>query len=560
MDFTNLEILTKEIELQKRIIKQSFPSKDNRFSILELTRCWDNIFVLVVFLMNKSDEEYKSKNDLFEFISNGFFGALNLFYNDSVNRDGCPLHVSNQESIYWANRVLINMGHIGHFTKLLELYKQKVFSIEQKKDSFYFKNLTPNPGREALGANDFYFWQMNKLFHKDVNQRLLELKPTIEQQLFDEVEIWNGDFIKYGCTPELDEFYELSANEYSQRMHSYDAFPNYVKFGNLYFSDILEIVKALIGYTLKHKDHCLALLKKSNYSINPWNIYPMPYLLQDIAYSISIHKNLVCEHVLEILKAITLTEKNISFLGNAPGDSAPPLIKIGKNHVLQSIGGCLSNPFSYMVRALKYHFEKDYFKAVNEREKVFQQELYDLFESDSIYKSCKNINIRANGKLLTDIDALLFDDVNKRLVIIQLKWMDDFSTSMSKRFSMAKNFYDSSIKWIDKMESWIKTNGIDNLMEYLDNVKSIRTIEVENIELLILGRNFSHFSDKMEDKRAIWCSWYRLLKIVTEDPLLKTDLTKLLNSLRTNSIQNESIPVNEEMNLQIGKYKILISI
>lgn len=259
-----IQQLSYAIKQEEDKIRNSSKTEDKRFPVIELTRAIDNatIFNYLTQIQNLSTPKDET---IYQFIATGFFEALKLFIDDSIKKSGFPLYASSKKEIEWANSVLINTGHIGYAKRLILLTEQGLLSVSKLGNRFIFVNQTANPGREALGVEDFLWWQEHVQLSDSDTKRMLELKPIIEKQLFDEVEVWKDHFIKYRCTEELDEFYELSGKAHRIKFHSNDSFPNDSKFGDLNFGQIISIMEAIIGYSIKHKDHCLALLKKTNY-------------------------------------------------------------------------------------------------------------------------------------------------------------------------------------------------------------------------------------------------------------------------------------------------------
>jgi hypothetical protein len=553
-----LNDLLNEIDIQYEKISNSFDI-DKRIAILELTRCLDHGFVYTRSMLKTENKESRNAREIYGFISVGFAACLKLFYDDSIKQLGCPFYPSNKEMIDWANSCLINSGHIAYTLRFIELSKQGLFSVVKDGENYKFSNTTIFPGLEQKSTEDFYWWQSQNALSEQEEIKLSTLKPKVEEDLFRETEIWNTFFIKYGCTANLDEYYELLGRHESRVMVGYDSFPDDAIFNGLFFREIKMIVEALIGYTLKHRDHCFTLLKKSNYTLNPWNHYTLPDLLTDLIESIVIHKHLPREKVVDFLNILTLDEKSIDRLAKIQGGAPPLLIKISSSHILKSMAGCLVNPFSFLTEALKSSYEKDYFNAVNYREAVFKNQLYSLFEASSIHKCDTNINLKNGNEYITDIDALLYDETNEFLLVVQLKWLDSFGGSMKMRSSMSKNFYSSSIKWVRNVIEWVNLNGE---IELLKRIKSINAQKknVKHLRLIVLGRNFSHFSDIQEEKNAIWVSWYTLQKAITTNPELKNDLFELANYLEKNSLEKGDFIIDDEQVLHVGKYTVTITI
>ncbi|WP_103068274.1 hypothetical protein [Aquimarina sediminis] len=561
------EIYIKEIrskiEQEKLKIRKTFSFDDSRIAMLELTRSIDSAFVYIYFLLPREDKEYENAYIVFSYISAGFYNSLKTFIDKSINKSGYPLFVSDSNGVKWANDTNIRFGHIGYIEKYIELANQQLFSINKiNANDYKFTNLFPSPNREQLVVEDFNWWQNQISFSEKDLTRLKYLKPIVEKQVFEKVSIWKEHFIRYDSTSELDEHYEIVGRLFRRRMTGSDSFPLDAKFGLLSFGEIIMIIEAIIGYSLKHKDHCLALLRKTNYTINPWNLYPLDERIDDLAYSISIHKKLDYKKVFSFLVKLSIDEKDVDKLGDSAGNAPPPLIRISKEFILKSLAGILNNPFAYLTRSLKFNYERDYFNAVNHREKVFKDDLYKLLDAKNLISISRNINLKLNGKLITDIDALIYDINSKTILLVQLKWLDDFGASMKMRYSMSKNFYSSSIKWIDKVESWLKEREIFELIK--NDIKGINQNDIKNIELLILGRNFSHFSDQKEDNRASWCSWYTLIKLVTENSNYKKDIKLLTRKIKENNLKydknlsKEEIDSIEDEILQVQKSKISI--
>jgi len=561
------EILINEIkskiENEKIKLCKTFSHQDYRIAIIELTRSVDSAFVFLYFILKKEDEEFQNAYKVFSYVSAGFYNSLKIFIDNSIYKSGYPSFVSDSNGIKWANQININLGHIGYIEKYLELARQGFFTIKKTNSKDYkLTSLFPFPNREQLVVKDFNWWQDQISFPEEDIQRLEYLKPIVEKQIFEKVSIWREYFIKYDSTKELDEHYEIVGRLYRKRMTGSDSFPMNTKFGLLTFGEIVIIIEALIGYSLKHKDHCLALLKKSNYKINPWNLYSLDERIDSLAYNISTHKGIKYEKVVSFLIKFAIDEKDINKLGDAAGNAPPPLIRISKEFVLKSIAGVLNNPFAYLTRSLKVHYEKNYFDAVNHREKVFKENLYQLLDSENLVCVSRNINLKLNGKLITDIDALIYDYNSKTLLLVQLKWLDDFGGSMKMRYSMSKNFYNSSIKWINKMTKWLEERELFEIIK--DDISDINRSDIENMELLILGRNFSHFSDQKEDKRATWCSWYTLMRLVKENNEYRNNLNKLIKGIQENNkkydkkLTETQIAQIENEVLQFEKSKVII--
>src|SRR5688572_15038932 len=102
----DVEELISEIQIVYEKVHNSF-QHDKRIAIIELTRYIDHAFAFVSYILNKENTEYAEAAEAFEFLSAGYAGCLNLFYDKvDINREGVPLYPSTKEMIDWANSCL----------------------------------------------------------------------------------------------------------------------------------------------------------------------------------------------------------------------------------------------------------------------------------------------------------------------------------------------------------------------------------------------------------------------------------------------------------------------
>jgi hypothetical protein len=238
-------------------------------------------------------------------------------------------------------------------------------------------------------------------------------------------------------------------------------------------------------------------------------------------------------------------------------------VKVSKESVIRSISGILSGgAYFFMLNELKRRFQKDWDRAVLEREQVFRYEIQLQLMSENIYSNTGPIKIRFNNKIVTDIDAAFFDERNGELGLFQLKWQDFFGDSLQKRETKKKNFLEESTKWIEKVTDMITSNTNEKIMEIINLDKFTHT-RISKIYLFVIGRNFSHFSgNEVPDDRAAWGMWPQLLRILNEggenDNLIKSNkISWLHNKLKDESPIHDKPPeFKDNFQYEVGGCKV----
>ena len=128
------------------------------------------------------------------------------------------------------------------------------------------------------------------------------------------------------------------------------------------------------------------------------------------------------------------------------------------------------------------------------------------------------IKIRENNRVLSDLDAVIFDPAARVAGVFQLKWQDAFGSSMRERASRMSNFTNENEKWIAAVSDWMQGKSMQEIGRLIglspESAKSLN-----GVLLFVIGRNFSHFSGgKIYDDRAAWGNWAQMLRFTQESP------------------------------------------
>ncbi|WP_141494053.1 hypothetical protein [Rhizobium sp. S9] len=192
----------------------------------------------------------------------------------------------------------------------------------------------------------------------------------------------------------------------------------------------------------------------------------------------------------------------------------PYYIEFGRNFVLLPIFGGMLNASAGLTWHLRAAFRRDWDKAVDGRERVFRDNLRDLFKPPRYTVPDRGFHIkRSDGTELTDIDAVALDNVTGRLCLIQLKWPDIYGRSVTERNSRRINLLKAN-DWVARISDWVGGRSSSDVCRAL----GLGNAGSPPPAILVLARHVARFSGESNyDSRALWESWPRLVKTFYEN-------------------------------------------
>lgn len=555
----NLTLIEDEITAELEVISSSFDG-NGLAAFLELAKCMDHSFVAASFLPAKGKQKL-SFQKLFKRFSIGWYDVIKLF-NLTSDMAVIPFEIKGSTAtISWANKTLIYLGNIAYLKRVMKLSTQGFYECVYKdSNTFRFINKDSSGVVELFEAQQQHWLTQEKHNNADYLHRET-IGSQFHQLLWDNVYSKDSQFISYDTNTTLDTFFYKEGIAYASSCLAYDNYDSGSSFGGIKYETYQQIVAYLIGLVLKHKAFCFKYQEKTGYGIvSPWDTYSRTVsfkdLFKDTQTFLSIHEDILKQ----VFSVIITTPQVVNDIPFPPGYAPPLLIKIGKDRLLVSMMGHLSNPFVYLNRCLKFGFKDDYAKAVNEREDLFRAELYELFD-DKLTKVDKNLNLREGKILITDIDAVIYDAVNNIILLIQLKWNDDWGTDMDQRRSMQNNYEHSIIKWIQAIDGYLSKFGLKRILQN----HSLTQIQSDaKVYKLVIGRHFSKFSRSKLPKNFLNISWPYLIKLLSSSPQCSSNLRHLIDEI-ISSDSNDSqaidmiIPRIKDHKFVVGKFNIEIA-
>ena len=462
---------------------------------------------IMLFYSDAPGKTVQEVEELREFYNYGWAPALKPFYNDLDINIFEPFPEMYKEAMNWADGIMQFSGKIAFLNQLVEYEKADLIKLSSpKKDEFAFSYIVDNAGLE-------YYDNKSRDFFKDmiVEQMIQEKKKKdnlneeeIKIKLREIIRNPKGKYISYDATPEIDDYYKKKGHYFILKLQGYDDFGENDVFGGIEYWKYLDLVETIVGVAIMHTEACLELTK-INPNVDLQNLLTYTYYKDK---TLDIYKNYfgtTQSEIEQIFSCITLNKENFNYYLECPAASLPMYVQVSDNMLVRLISGCLGNPFELLNRELKRKFEKDYFEAVNNREKRFRDELFYLFPHDNVIKIPKGVDINIDGKK-TDIDAILFDTKTMTLGLFQLKWQDPFRKSMRERFSRISNLFSKASEWVEKVEYWLINSEPKSILETID-IKKYYSGEVylKEVHIFVLSRNNINFTNVNGlDDRVAW--------------------------------------------------------
>jgi len=437
----------------------------------------------------------------------GWGYVFSLFYKKYVGELKTK-NILKKNIIDWADSVVYLAGGIELCNQALSFEKAGLMQISlENHNNFRFAKIFEND-HEKYELISLQYSHYKKSIKFEERLQLLEKEtPKVRNELINYISVCKKNGINYDLPTRLSEFYTESAFLLVNSTVTLDDFEEDDKFGGITYKDFINFVYYVQKAAIIHRDCCVALTN-NNRTLSMRKILTQILDQRSIINQYCVATGFPYQKVMKLVECFTLNENNIETHLGYPKPIPAPFVKIKDDKLIISTYGCLKNPVYFLNRELKRKYPDDFFNAVNRREIRFRNQLYDIFKQDSFIKIHDNVIIKGpNGKIITDIDAVIFDKKSKSLGLFQLKWQDNFTTNFKERRSRISNLIAKSIEWIDKVDGWVKTELHKDALKILkiNGEKSI-----SKVHLFVISRNHVHFTNTELDDRATWASWFQV--------------------------------------------------
>jgi len=281
-------------------------------------------------------------------------------------------------------------------------------------------------------------------------------------------------------------------------------------------------VTAFVGWALKHTAFATELyLMNPQLDIRnllvPWS--PLQWKVDSLSKQFDLDDS-VARQICELFVGDRDVFNRYSKIYDSP---FPIFVPAARHHVHFSVVGAQVLPYDLLRRRLFEKYPYDYSRNLNERESWFREDLRWMLPMKRIHFADNEIVIKKDGKIVTDIDALVLVKATGTLAVFQLKWQKSYGGDLNERRNLISNLVPSANRWIQLVHNWLSENGPQALVT-LAKFAGEGT-EVRRVVYFVLGRHHCRFSKSEVDDRAVWCNWAQFVRAmdtigVTTDPIL----------------------------------------
>jgi hypothetical protein len=531
------DLVTRIIREEQSKVANSWCYSDRRLGLLELCRAIDSAFLGI----HKNAEAA-------EFCREGANKALSLFIDESCDNRRTGLFPSDDKTFQWAHSELQHCGRIAVCEKLSDYECGHLGKFVEKSGCLCFEINLKYPGIEALEEQEF--WQRQASLadsQKQLKAIVASIEPKVHDRMRPLVHVWYDHYIGHDSTPEIDLYFDQCGLMATQHMLGHDVFADEAQFGGLPFGFYRAVVWTLAGWKLKHL-HFASILHTMHPELLFQNLLTLTcdvsQLTAEIADSLQVSTS-------EASQALALLEVNRDNASRVliNGHAVPPLIRAAREQYIWGIAGFLDEPFQFLLRNLRVHYESDWDRAIHDREDIFRRELYELLPQNWLVKMPRSKKLKKkNGEDLTDIDAVIIDSNSGAVGLFQLKWQDPFGHIMRERAARMGNFQSKAEYWVNSVTDYLE-HSQDQQLKNLFECRKVKS--PLSCYLFVLGRYFSQFSGNIRpDAKAVWSTWSQLARLAEGIRNSDNPILGLHSAISADS------PFDKELSLSVPSFQL----
>ena len=425
-------------------------------------------------------------------------------------------------------------------------FKDHILVLRDSADSCHDEEI----GRAGMRWASDLVWQEGLGAEVALEERYRDIAPELEQRAKLE-----GDWrITYSTTPEIDAYFAEWGRHYLRRIFSQDLIGDDDSIGGRPFSRYLDVLSALSGRSQKHLAFAAVALGRHP-SVHIRNLLATPYPRVEFINSLAEYMKADRDEISSILTSLVLSGDNLE-VHTRGGDVAwAPIVQASSDWLILPNFGIDINPFLFLLTDLRFRYETDWFRIANNRERRWIDELQDIFARYRWWTHRRNIQIRDEGRVVTDIDFAAYDVGSNELCLFQLKWQHPVGMDNRARHSAGKNLVQECDRWISAISSWLERHCTSDLMKRM----GIECPEPPTVRLFVLARYHAHFSGfGSRDNRAAWATWAYFRRVCAENPESLT-AEELESQMRSQIASAHTTKRRESTMFPVGNIAIVLN-
>lgn len=558
-------------ELSRLVNKFSDDPINNFIILLEITRVYDYLN----FGSGKEIEKYGFRFQEVDVLKSGWNLATSFLFKSLKTISGIPVIPSSEEFRKLSISLLYQFGCVTLLKRTAEMIKSGILIADSKKGNIFKFSMSPEGKAQFLDEmensylenlenilaqtenSSYNGWELinyeniNVIFQnygsflsKKPNDpfSLLKLKD-LESRMIPLLKSWDsgkGIMIGYDSTQELDwHFMSTAANAMVEWRDEAGLHPD-LKIEGVKVSNILAVVMCIVSFNLKHiKFSSIAEQKRKEIlifqSLTIW--CSLTELINDISDFTNIEKRIVEQ----VFKIISFKANDAALIRDHTTKFMPLIIDLENDFVLRPVSSIVRNPLNTLKDLLLLRNPQLTAEFNKDKESWLRNYLYAMFMGTRYHRVEGNIALRIDKKFITDIDAVIYDNVTGELALFQIKWQDYHLNDVKKLRSKASNLTKELEEWTKKVYEWISSQGVDRLAHNLRFQKN-KKISESKIYLFGLSKDAARmkgYGFKLKEERIAIGTWSQFKRNRTEIGPSNSVFGDLFNALKKQ--ENEEV-------------------
>jgi hypothetical protein len=565
--------------------------EDSRFALfLEALRAID---YWTVFQSHARQEQRLPLAD-FQIMQWGWNKAAAHLFSPLKRPNGVPVHKSTDESRSYAMAFLHQLGRATLMHRTAEMIRFGFMTAETIDDGFIVRK-TDLVSSQFLDNLEFSRWEKLEQHINDENQKFYKnwkilnfaelnqvqhhvgnyfgrekvdfkkwQRADIDSLMIPLIHPWDsgsGMMMGYGARPEVDHHFLAKASEQIKEYRDDAGLHPNSNFSDTTGADITAVAIIVTALHLKHIH--FALLASKHYpeisipiSLTIWG--PM----KDLEKSIADFSGMKLSRVEKAVKAITLRPQEAIFLQKHSTPFMPLLINLDNGFVVQPVSSLGRNPLLPVVTLLEWRDPLASIAISKPREAWLRSEIYAMFQGTRFICVEGSIKVRNGEKLITDIDAAVFDLVWGELALIQIKWQDFHTNDIRKLRSKASNLAKELDDWARGITEWISLQGMQGVANSL-RIRGAKIKPISNVYLFAVSRDAARtkgfgFTTTQENlAMANWPQFKRVRFDLGPEKRVFHDMHTILREEADKQINPKPMPVQITVSGEVIRFEDL---
>ncbi len=268
----------------------------------------------------------------------------------------------------------------------------------------------------------------------------------------------HGVFIGYDADPRVDDFYSTIASVVLEDVLTDGGIHPLTQFEGFTGLDLVKVLITLVGIYRKHVDFC-GIAKTDHPEIAVVDCLTLWGPRQDLLQAIADEMDLEPDVVDRVLRCLSVSAKDAERLSAESTPVLPMLIDLGNGMVFRPISSLDANPFGTFKIIAQWRHSGVVNQISKRREEWLRNDLFSIFGGRRYVCIERGVVIKEGKRVLTDIDAAIFDRTTGELALFQLKWQDYDTQNVKQRASRAKNFAVDVDAWAEAVGRWLGEQG-----------------------------------------------------------------------------------------------------